>query len=85
MADMLIELVRRKFLLECRLRYSDGALVEAALIDLGVWNESSTITGLCAPGIFLPMPPILLCFSRTVSLKNVGHEPMRQTRLLLVF
>ena len=51
MADLLIELVSE----EIPARMQDGAscnlarLLETALSSLGVWNDTSTITGLCAP------------------------------------
>ena len=51
MADMLIELVSEEIPARMQTAASSDLArgVEAALTDLGVWSESSTITGLCAP------------------------------------
>ena len=50
MADLLIELVSEE--IPARMQAGAGAnlarLLETALTGLGVWNDNSTVTGLCA-------------------------------------
>ena len=83
MADLLVELVSEEIpaRMQADAGYDLARLLETALSGLGVWSDTSTITGLCASRHLIAYATNIVVSQPDKIIEKRGPAPMRLRRL----